>query len=92
MNVVENLRMPGIDDLLNSKTRLYLGEGTPVPVVIMANVVVPEDDWIGPFVGCAEILFVPVDNELFAVGIERRNEDDDDVMQDGADSRRVAGG
>ena len=40
-----------------------------------------------PSNGGALLLHVPVDDQPMAVGIERRNQDDDDVLQDGEDAR-----
>ena len=91
MEVIKDLGMPWVDDLLDGKARLYLGKGTPVAVVVMAHIVMPQNNRIRSFIRRAQILFVPIDHQLLAVGVKRRNEDNDYVVQDRTNARRVAG-
>ena len=68
---------------------LLLGERIPVAVVVVADVVVVEPRQGGSLVLGAEPLVVPVHHPLRPVGIQGRNVQQDDVVQNLADSLLV---
>src|SRR5258707_3078242 len=83
--------MPWIDYFLDGEARLNLSKGTPVAIIVMAYIVMPQHDGAGAFVRSAQVLLVPVHYKLLAIWIERRHQHDDDVVQDGTDFRSVTG-
>lgn len=83
VHVVENLRMPAVQHLFRGRPSLNLSERGPIAVIVVAGIVVPDDNGLRTFVGSAEVFFVPINNKLLSVGILRRHQHDDDVMQNG---------
>ena len=90
MHVVENLWMPFLVHAVDRVARLDLGEHVPIAVVIVAGVMVVELRHRRALERRLGDLFVPVDDDIEAVGIERGDEDEDDVVEDRPDFRRVA--
>ena len=82
MNVVDDLRMPDVVNLVDRELRLDLRERVPVAVVIVAGVFVIELRRISSFVRRAESFVVPVLDDVNAVRIQRRHEQDDRVVED----------
>ena len=83
VHVVKNLRVPAVKNFFGGQARLYLRKGCPVAVIVMAGVMMPDHDGLRSLIGSAKVLLVPVDDELFPIGVLRRHEDEDDVVQDG---------
>ncbi len=81
MNVVNDLRMPDIMNLIDRDLCFDLGKGIPVAIVIVADVLVIKLRRIGAFVRRAQRFVVPVFDDVDAVRIKRRNEQDDRVAQ-----------
>ena len=60
----------------------FLSECIPVPIVIVAYVVlVQPGHWTG-FILCAHPLVVPVDYPFRPIGIQRRDVQEDDIVLD----------
>ena len=89
MDVVHDLRVPDVVNLIDRDLRLDLGEGIPVAVVIVTNVLVIKLRRIGALEGSAERFVVPVFNDVDAVGIEGRHEQNYCVTQNLTDLRLV---
>ena len=81
MNVVDDLRVPDVVNLIDGQLRLDLRERVPVAVVVVADVFVIKLGRIGAFVWRAESFLVPVVDDIDAVGIEARHEQDDRVVE-----------
>jgi hypothetical protein len=60
MHVIDDLRTPRVENLLDSEPRFGLREAVPVAVVVVADIFVIERDRPGPFIGRAEVLFIPI--------------------------------
>jgi hypothetical protein len=63
-----------------------------VTVVVVADVVLVEPGHGRDFILGANVLAIPVDDHVLAVGIECGPEDEDDVVEDGVDLGIVLGG
>ncbi len=81
MYVVDDLRMPDVENLIDDELRLDLGERVPVAIVIVARVLVIELGRIGSFVRRAQSLLIPVVDDVDAVRIRRRHQQNDRVLQ-----------
>ena len=90
VDVVDDLRIPRRVERVHRVARLGLRERVPVAVVVVADVVVVELRRRRPFRLRAERRAVPVADDVHAVRILRRHEDDDRVREDRARLRRVA--
>src|SRR5688572_18454451 len=91
MYVVNDMRMPDVVDLVDSKLRLDLRERVPVAIVIVTYILVIKLRRLGSFIRRAERLVIPVLDDVDAVGIERWHEEDDRIIEDLPDLRFVAG-
>ena len=81
MYVVDDLWMPDVVNLVDRDLRLNLREGVPVAVVIVARVLVIELRRIGAFERRAECFVVPVLDDVNAVRVERRDQQNDRVVE-----------
>ena len=81
MYVVDDLRMPGVVNLVDGELRFNLREGVPVAVVIVACVLVVELGRIGAFERSVECFVVPVLNDVYAVRVELGNEKNDRIVE-----------
>jgi hypothetical protein len=79
--VVDDLRAPGVVNLVHGQSRLGLREGVPVAVVVVADVVVVKLGRVRPLEGRAERAVVPALDDVHAVGVERGDEQDDGVAE-----------
>ena len=77
---------------LGGHLAFLLAEEVHVAVVIVAGVVVIEKRQGAGFAGGAESLVVPIGDHDLAVGIERRHQQEDDVVEHLFDGGGVAGG
>ena len=85
MDVVHDLGVPNIVGTQYSQLGLYLGEGVPIPVVVMASVLV-----VKPGQGCCFVLgpdplVIPVHDPLQAVWVQRGDVQEDHIVQDLSD-------
>src|SRR5712692_3235058 len=81
MNVMDDLRMPDVENLVDGELRLDLRERVPVAIVIMTSVLVIKLRRIGAFVRRAQRLVVPVLDDVHPVRIRGRHQQDDCVAQ-----------
>src|ERR1700752_499401 len=81
MNVMNYLWMPNIVDLVYSELRLYLRECVPIAVVIVTGIFVIELRRVSSFVRSAECLVVPVLDDIDAIGIKRRDQKNNCVVE-----------
>jgi hypothetical protein len=81
MLVDPHLRIPLVVDGMAQLFRLDLGEHEPVAIVVVADVVVVKPRQPAALVARAEELAVVVGDHDLPVGIERRNEQKDDVVE-----------
>ena len=81
VHVVHDLRVPRRVERVHRVARLGLGEGVPVPVVVVAGVVVVELRRRAALGGGVERGAVPVADDVHAVGVLRRHEHDDRVRE-----------
>ena len=82
MDVVDNLRMPDVVNLVDSDLRLELREGIPVAIVIVACVFVIKLRRVSSLVRRSERFVVPVFDDVDAIRIQRRHQEDYGVAQD----------
>ena len=83
--------MPAIENLLGGEARFNLRKCRPIAIVVVTGIVMPDNDRLIAFIRRAEILLVPVHDQLLTVRILRRHEHDNDIVQDRLDARRVFG-
>ncbi len=76
-------------ELGNGEAGFDLREDVPVAVVVVADVVVPELRRLRAFEGRAQGFAIPAGDDIDAIGIERGDQDDDGVLEDRANVRRV---
>src|SRR5260370_33709337 len=81
MYVMDDLRMPGIENLIDDKLRLDLRERVPVAIVVVAGVLVIKLRRISAFVWSTQRFLIPVVDDVHAVGIRRRRQQNDRVAQ-----------
>ena len=82
MNVMDDLRMPDIENLVDDELRLDLRESVPIAIVIMAGVLMIKLRRIGSFVRRAQGFLVPVVDDVDAIGVRRRHQENDCIPQD----------
>ena len=82
MDVVHDLRMPDDVQRVDGQTRLDLRERVPVAVVIVPRVFVVKLRRVSPFVRRAQCFVVPILDDVHAVRIGRRHQQDDRIAQD----------
>ena len=82
MDVVHDLRMPHVVDRVHDQLRLDLRERVPVAVVVVPDVGVIELGWVAALGRGAERAAVPVGDDRDPVGIERRYEPENHVVED----------
>ncbi len=73
MYVVDDLRMPDVENLIDDELRLDLRERVPIAIVIVAGVLVIKLWRIGAFIRRAQSLLVPVVDDVHAIRICRRD-------------------
>ena len=73
--------MPDVVNLVDGELCLDLRERVPVAIVIVARVLVIELGRISSFVRRAESFVVPVLDDVDAIGIQRRHQQDDRVVE-----------
>src|SRR5688572_22117430 len=61
----------------------------PVPIIVVARVMVVELGRVGAFGGRAKRLFIPVDDDLLPVGVERRDEKYNSPVENLLNLRRI---
>ena len=83
---------PLVPQDLGGHLAFLLAEEVHVAIVIVAGVVVIEVRQRAGFAGRAEGLVVPVGDHDLAIGIERRHQQEDDVVEDLLDGGGIAGG
>jgi len=81
-----------VPEHLRGHLALFLREEVHVAIVVVAGVEMIEVRQRAGLAGRTESLVVPVGDHDLAVGIERRLEQQDDVVEDFPDARGVAGG
>ncbi len=81
MNVVHDLREPLLPEKLGDRLCLDEIEHEPVAVVVVAGVMVIKLGWCGALAFCAECFAVPVGDDVYAVGIRRRYQQQDGVIE-----------
>ena len=86
MDVVHDLRVPSVVGPEDGVLRLLLRERVPIPVVVVTDVVVVEPRKGGSLVLRAEPLVIPIRHPLRPVRIQGRNVQQDDVVQNFANS------
>ena len=86
MNVVHDLWVPSVMGPEDGVLRLLLRERVPIPVVVVADIVVVEPRKGRGLVLRAEPLVVPIRHPLRPVRIQGWNVQQDDVVQNFADS------
>ena len=84
MNVVDDLRVPDVVERVDGQLRFDLGEGVPVAVIVVAGVVVVELGRFRSFGRGAEGSVVPMRDDGHPVGILRRHEPEDHIVEDRA--------
>ncbi len=83
VNVVHDLRVPHVVDRVHDELRLHLGEGVPVAVVVVPGVMMVQLGGIGAFGWGAEGTVVPAGDDRDAIGVERRDQPEDHVVEYG---------
>ncbi len=91
MDVVDDLRVPHVLNLADGELGLGLTEDVPVAIVVVAYILVIELGRIGAFKRSAEGFPVPVGDDVDTVGILRRNQDEDRILEDCFELRAVFG-
>ena len=81
MNVVDDLRMPDVENLVDDQLRLNLRERVPVAIVVVAGVLVIKLRRIGAFVRRAQSFLIPVVDDIDPVRIRRRHEQNNCIAQ-----------
>jgi len=81
MNVVDDLRMPDVENLVDDQLRLDLRERIPVAIVVMAGVLVIKLGRVGAFVWRAQSFLILVVDDIDAVRICGRHEQNDRVLE-----------
>ncbi len=74
--------MPDVVDLSHRQLRLDLRERVPVPVVVVAHVVMVQERRIRTLPRLAQRALVPVDHQLAPVRVQRRHQQQDHLVQD----------
>ncbi len=88
MHVVDDLRMPDILQF-RREARFGLRENVPVAIVVVADVLVIELRRRRAFIRRAQRLAIPARHDIHSVGILRRHQHDDHVVENGAELRRI---
>ena len=91
MHVVDDFGMPDVVQLGNREARFHLREDVPVAIIIVAHVVVVQLGRRRALERRSQSLAVPARHNVHAIGIERRHQQDDGVLEDGAIVRGVVG-
>src|SRR2546430_12021820 len=91
MDVVDYLRVPDVVNLVDGDLRLNLSEGIPVAVVIVAHILVIELRRTCSFVWRSQRLVIPVLNDVYTIGIERRDKQNYGVVQNALNFRIIRG-
>ena len=81
MNVVDNLRKPFLPKQMSNRFRLFQIKHEPIAIIIMAGVVMIEFWRLASFVRRAESLAIPIGDNVHAVGIRRRDQDQNRIAQ-----------
>ena len=81
VQVVDDLRMPDVVDLLDRQAVLGLREHEPVAVVVVAGVGLIDLRRRAPLERRAERLRVPLLDEVPAIRVQRRHEQQDDIIE-----------
>ena len=78
---------PVVPEQVGRHPAFALGEQVHVPVVVVADVVVVEIRERARLVGCAEVLVVPVGHHDLPVGVERRHQQENYLVENLAGRR-----
>src|SRR5262249_13572667 len=73
--------MPEIEQTIDCQLRLNLGKGVPVAIVVVARVMMVELGWRGSLGRCPESLLVPVRDNVGAIGIEGRHQENNRLVE-----------
>jgi len=92
VNVVDDLRMPGVVGFRHRELRLLLRERVPVTIVVVTHVELIEPGQRSSLETGPDVFPVIVDHPLQSVGIERGNVEQDHVVQDLSNCRIVGRG
>ena len=82
VDVVDDLRMPHVVDRIHDQLRLDLRERIPVAVVVVPGVGVIQLGRVRPFGRRPEGATVPVGDDRDPIGVERRHEPQNHVVED----------
>ena len=82
MNVVNNFRKPFFPKQACNRLRLFQIEHEPIAIVVVAGVVVIKLRRLAAFIRRAQSLAVPIRNDIHAIGIRRRDQNQNCVAQD----------
>ena len=88
MHVVDDLRMPGILQL-RGEALLGLRKDVPVAIVVVPDIFLIQLRRRRAFIRRAQCLPIPARHDIHAVRVLRRHQQDDHVVEDGAELRRV---
>ncbi len=89
--VVDDLRKPVVIELPRDRLRLDLREHVPVTVVVVADIVMVELGDPGHLEVGTDVRHVPVGDDVEAVRVHVRHEQDDRVLADGSSLGRLVG-
>src|SRR5689334_23273668 len=92
MYVVNNLRKPVVPEETREDLRLFEVEHEPIAIVVVSGVVVIEFGRFFSFERSAEGFPIPVGDDVYAVGIGRRNQQQKRVLKDFARVCVLCGG
>ncbi len=91
VEIIDHLRMPDVVQPGNNQLRLLLRQHVPVAVVVMAGVLVVQLRRERALPGRAQRALIPVGDDVHAIGVQRRNQDQHRIREDRA-RRGIIGG
>src|SRR2546423_15176809 len=81
MNVIDNFRKPFLPKKMSNRLSFFQVRHEPIPIIIVSGVVMVEFWRLASFVWRAERLAIPVRDNVYAVGIRRRDQDQNRIAQ-----------
>ena len=91
VHVVDDLRVPDVVELGDGEPRLGLGEEVPIAIVVVAGVLLVKLGRRSALEARAQRFAVPARDDLQPIRVERGHEQEDRVVQNGAEARGVLG-
>ena len=91
MNVVDDLRMPDVVKLRDGGAGFGLRKDVPVAIVIVADILLIELRRIGSFELRAQRRTIPAGDDIDAIRVQRGDQEQDRVVEDGLEARVVFG-